>query len=133
MGFEGITAIASSNALTAKSAVDAKRAAEDKKIDKSAGEFESLLLSNWLQGAYQSFGAVPGSEDEENLNSGKEQYQAIAMQQLGSALTASGGIGIAKMISEHLHKAASREAGAALTPPPTAPVPVPLTEKLAKD
>jgi Rod binding domain-containing protein len=133
VGFGGITALASSNALTAQSAADSKRAAENKKIDKSAGDFESLLLSSWLQSSYQSFGTVPGSEDEENLDSGKEQYQAIAMQQLGSALTASGGVGIAKMIAEHLHKTASQEAAGPNASPPSAPVTVPVTEKLAKD
>ena len=123
MGLEAMTAFASGNTLAAKSAEDSKRAALDSKIDKSAQDFESLLLSSWLQGAYQSFGTVPGSEDGgEDLDSGKEQYQSIAMQQLGSAMTASGGIGIAKMISEHLHKTANPEAAEKpATSQPTAP------------
>jgi Rod binding domain-containing protein len=120
VGFEAITALTSGNAFTGKSAEDSKQSALTSKIDKSAQDFESMLLSSWLQGASDSFGKAPGSEDGEDLDSGKEQYQSFAMQQLGTAMTKSGGIGIGKMISEHLHKSADREAAAAesATPPP---------------
>lgn len=76
---------------------------QNAKIDKSAKDFESILLSNWLQQAEQSFGSVPGGDDDED--SGKEQFQGMAMQSLGASLTAAGGIGIAKIISAQLHKA----------------------------
>jgi len=78
---------------------------ENAKIEKSAKDFESILLSSWLQQAEQSFGSLPGAEDENDEDSGREQFQGIAMQALGSSLTASGGIGIAKMIAKSLHKA----------------------------
>ena len=43
-------------------------------------------------------------------DAGKDQFQGIAMQALAGSLTKSGGIGIAKMITQHLHSAAdSRE------------------------
>ena len=74
------------------------------KIDKSSKEFESMLLSSWLQQAYETFGSVTGEDEEGELDSGKQQYQGIAMQALGNAMTASGGIGIAKMIANYLHK-----------------------------
>jgi Rod binding domain-containing protein len=77
---------------------------ENAKIEKSATDFESILLSSWLQQAEQSFGSVPGGDDEDT-DSGKDQYMGIAMQSLGTSMTASGGIGIAKMISKSLHKA----------------------------
>jgi Rod binding domain-containing protein len=87
--------------------------ADDAKIDKSARDFESLLLSTWLQQAEQSFASVPGGDDDEDADAGKEQLQAIAMQSLATSMTASGGIGIAKIIASHLHKAeAAREAKA---------------------
>jgi Rod binding domain-containing protein len=79
--------------------------AENTKIEKSAKDFESILLSSWLQQAEQSFGSLPGSEEEDDADSGKEQFQGIAMQSLGASLAASGGIGIAKMIAKSLHKA----------------------------
>jgi Rod binding domain-containing protein len=77
---------------------------QNAKIEKSATDFESILLGSWLQQAEQSFGSVPGGDDDDS-DSGKEQYMGIAMQSLGTSMTNSGGIGIAKMISNSLHKA----------------------------
>jgi Rod binding domain-containing protein len=82
----------------------ASSSTQDAKIEKSSKDFESILLSSWLQQAEQSFGSLPGSEDEDDMDSGKEQFQGIAMQSLGASLAASGGIGIAKMIANSLHK-----------------------------
>lgn len=83
---------------------------ENAKIDKSSKDFESILLSSWLQGAEKSFASVPGGDGEDDDDSSKDQFQGIAMQALGSSLTASGGIGIAKMIAQNLHKASHHEA-----------------------
>lgn len=82
----------------------AKSAAEDRKIDKSSRDFEALLLTQWLEKAYQSFGALPGGEDGDELGSGGQQFQGIAMQGLATAIADSGGIGIARIIAEGLHK-----------------------------
>jgi Rod binding domain-containing protein len=93
-------------------------ATENAKIEKSAKDFESILLGSWLQQAEQSFGSLPGGDDEDDADSGKDQFQSIAMQSLGASLTASGGIGIAKMIAKSLHKAEdARVALAAKTGP----------------
>jgi Rod binding domain-containing protein len=81
-------------------------ATENNKIEKSAKDFESILLSSWLQQAEQSFGSVPGGDDGEDADPGKDQLQGMAMQSLGNSMTAAGGIGIARMISTQLHKAA---------------------------
>jgi Rod binding domain-containing protein len=86
---------------------------DDAKIEKSSRDFESILLGSWLQQAEQSFGSVPGGDEEEDEDAGKDQFQGIAMQSLAGSLTASGGIGIAKMIAEHLHKAADQALGRA--------------------
>ena len=83
---------------------DAPSATENKKIEKSAKDFESILLGSWLQQAEQSFGSVPGGDDDDGSDLGKEQFQGMAMQSLGSSMTAAGGIGIAKMISKALYK-----------------------------
>ncbi len=82
----------------------------DTKIDKSSKDFESMLLSSWLQQAYESFGSVSGEDEDGDLDSGKQQFQGMAMQALGTTMTASGGIGIAKMITGYLHR--KDEAGA---------------------
>jgi Rod binding domain-containing protein len=85
------------------------------KIEKSAKDFESILLGSWLQQTEQSFGSLPGVEDDD-ADSGKDQYSGIAMQALGTSMAAAGGIGIAKMISTSLHKAEA--ARVAHTSPP---------------
>ena len=82
---------------------------EDAKIKKAGADFESILLGSWLQKAEKSFATVPGGDEDEDADPGKDQFQGMAMQSLASSLTASGGIGIAKMITEHLHTAAQRE------------------------
>jgi Rod binding domain-containing protein len=107
--------LASSASLVMRQAASA--ATENSKIEKSAKDFESILLGSWLQQAEQSFGSVPGGDGDDNEDAGKEQFQSIAMQSLGTSMTASGGIGIAKMISKQLHKAEdARVAVAAKTP-----------------
>jgi Rod binding domain-containing protein len=84
---------------------------EDAKIDKAGKDFESILLGSWLQQAENSFGTVPGGDGEDDDDSSKDQFQGISMQALAGKLTASGGIGIAKMISSHLHAADKTEKG----------------------
>jgi Rod binding domain-containing protein len=79
----------------------------DAQIDKSAKEFESMLLSTWLQQAEHSMATVPGAEDDEDA-AGKDQMMSLGVQSLSTSLVASGGIGIAKMISKALHVAAER-------------------------
>ncbi len=79
---------------------------ETAKIEKSAQDFESLLLSNWLQQAEESFAKLPGTDDDEDPGNSKDQFQGIAMQSLGAAMTAAGGIGLSRMISKNLRAAA---------------------------
>lgn len=80
------------------------------KIQKSAREFEAVLLSHWLEQAEQSFASVPGSEDPD-ADPGRDQFHAIAMQAVGSALTGGhGGLGIAAMVARHLEAQAAHKA-----------------------
>lgn len=111
------------DALTAQADKLTRRDAsgkENAKIDKSAKDFESILLSTWLQQAYQTFGSFGGEEDGEDLGSGKDQFQAIAMQALGTAMTSAGGVGIARMIAQKLYRA---EASQETSQPPTSQAP----------
>ena len=92
----------------------------DTKIDKSAKEFESMLLSNWLQQAEQSMASVPGAEDDEDAGA-RDQMMSLGVQSLATSMTNSGGIGIAAMISKALHSVADRQQpGAAQTGTPEA-------------
>ena len=78
------------------------------KIQKSAKEFEAVLLSHWLEQAEQSFASVPGSDSDPDADPGKDQFHAIAMQAVGTALAGSrGGLGIATMVAKHLALQAS--------------------------
>jgi Rod binding domain-containing protein len=89
---------------------------ENSKIEKSAKDFESILLGSWLQQAEQSFASLPGGDDDEDADPGKEQFQGLAMQSLGNSMTAAGGIGIARILAKQLHKAADLQAAAATNP-----------------
>ena len=75
---------------------------EDAKAVKAGTDFESMLLGSWLQQAEHSFATVPGGDGQDEEDVGKDQFQGIAMQALAGSLTASGGIGIARMITESL-------------------------------
>ena len=92
----------SSTAATSKSANQPATAAQ---FMPRAREFESILLSQWLQGAETSFGSVPGSD--EGQDAGDEQFKGFAVQQLAKSLSNSGGIGIAHMVAKALAHSAS--------------------------
>ena len=81
------------------------------KIQKSAREFEAVLLSHWLEQAEQSFASVPGSDEDPDADPGRDQFHAIAMQAVGSALTGGhGGLGVAAMVAKHLEVQAAHKA-----------------------
>jgi Rod binding domain-containing protein len=81
------------------------------KIQKSAREFEAVLLSHWLEQAEQSFASVPGSDQDPDADPGRDQFHAIAMQAVGGALTGGhGGLGIAAMVAKHLEAQAAHKA-----------------------
>lgn len=82
----------------------------DGKIEKSAQEFESMLLSTWLQQAETSMATVPGAEDDEDA-AGRDQMMSLGVHSLATSMAASGGIGIAKMIAKALHATADKAAG----------------------
>lgn len=86
-----------------------KASNDNAKIEKSAQEFESMLLSTWLQQAEQSMASVPGADDDGDDSGGlKGQMMSLGTQALSTALAADGGIGIGKMIAHALHQAADR-------------------------
>lgn len=83
---------------------DLKAETTDKeKIEKSARDFESILIGQWLDQAEKSFATVPGS-DPDQTDPGHDQLQGIATQSLAQAMSKSGGLGIAAMIAKGLEK-----------------------------
>jgi Rod binding domain-containing protein len=92
-----------------------KSLADDAKIDKGAQQFEAILMGSWLKEAEQSFGSVPGGDDDQDA--GGEQMMSLGIQSLATSLAASGGIGIAKMVATAMHAAADKPIGQASTMP----------------
>ena len=84
---------------------------DDKKIEKGAKEFEAILVGSWLQQAEQSFATLPGAEDDQDP--GRDSMMSLGVQTLSTSMAASGGIGIAKMISKAMHAAADKGSGQA--------------------
>ncbi len=74
------------------------------KIEKAAKDFESILLGHWLEEAQQSLGSAPGGEDDDDNDPAQSQLQGLGMQSLATAITNSGGIGLASLISRQLHR-----------------------------
>ncbi len=79
------------------------------KIEKSAKDFEAVLMSHWLEQAEKSFATVPGGDSDTDPSSGHDQFQSIAMQAVATAMSGhAGGLGIARMVAKNLearHKA----------------------------
>src|SRR5690349_15188914 len=91
----------------ARAAQDLKSEAkggDKQKIEKSAKEFESILIGQWLEQAEKSFATVPGDSSKDQTDPGHDQLQGIAMQSLAQNLTKAGGLGIASMIVKGLEK-----------------------------
>ncbi|MFZ3264124.1 MAG: hypothetical protein WA172_08990 [Terriglobales bacterium] len=76
------------------------------KVDKAAKSFESLLVGHWLEQAEKSFASVPGTDQDEQSDSSRDQFLSIACESLAQGLSKTGGFGIAAMISKSLATAA---------------------------
>ena len=88
---------------TPKSVTDAA------KIDKGAKEFEAVLVGSWLQQAEQSFASVPGADEGQDV--GRDSMMSLGVQTLATSMSASGGIGIAKMVAKAMQTAAAKADG----------------------
>jgi Rod binding domain-containing protein len=81
------------------------------KIDKAAHDFESLLVGQWLEKAEKSFATVPGTDPDQDRDSGHDQFQSIACESLAKGLSQGNGFGIATMISKHLTAVEAKQTG----------------------
>lgn len=90
----------------------AAKAAADPKLATAAKQFETVLLSQWLQDAESSFASVPGGDSD--TDAGSDQLKGLATQQLATSFSASGGIGISKLVLGALTKVNEKEQGAAV-------------------
>lgn len=76
--------------------------ADSKKIEKSARDFESILVGQWLEDAQKAFASVPGKDPNDTEDAGHDQFRSLAMQSLAGAISNKGGFGIASMIMRRL-------------------------------
>jgi len=70
------------------------------KLEKSAEEFEAILLQSWLDKMNQSFVGAGESQDAAH-----DTVSSLGTQAIASALAARGGIGIAAMLLRQLQPA----------------------------
>jgi Rod binding domain-containing protein len=68
------------------------------RVTKAAQEFEAQLLSYLLAPLEKSFSEVPG----QGSPAGSDDYAYLGIQALASALSGSGGIGIAELVSRQV-------------------------------
>ena len=78
----------------------------NKQLSPRANEFETMLLTQWLQSSDSTFGSVPGEDD--SASAGDDQIRSFALQQLASGIAAKGGVGIARYVSATLAEAQSK-------------------------
>jgi len=88
----------------------ATAAAQHQKIEKSSREFEGLLLS----ALWKSMGE--DIKDSSDGDSSGSSFIDMGLQAVGSAMAASGGIGIGRMLLKALEKQSSSDANKANGP-----------------
>lgn len=99
------------NPVGAVSAADktAQGTAPSPKLVKAAQDFESMLLSSWLEKLEASFtGPNDGSDPAHDT------LASMGTQAIASALAARGGIGLAKVLLQHFTKASGAVGSAGL-------------------
>jgi Rod binding domain-containing protein len=90
----------------------AVRPAGKMKAEKAAQDFEAVLLGSVLESLQKSF-AGPS----EDASVGSDNYAAMSTQALAAAMSARGGIGIARMILHQWHQTKIPEmSGTGVTP-----------------
>jgi Rod binding domain-containing protein len=72
--------------------------AEEAKLKKAAGDFESILLASLWKGMKQSFGA-PESDDSDPAQGTLSDW---GIEVMSGAVGKAGGLGIGKLILQHL-------------------------------
>ena len=80
--------------------MDTSKAAEDKKIEQAAGQFEGMLLQQMFQAMWQtapSSGMLSGSHEE-------ELFRDMFNQSLAEEVSKGQGIGIKEIVAKELRK-----------------------------
>jgi Rod binding domain-containing protein len=80
---------------------------EERKLKKSAGDFESILLASMWKGMKQSF----GPSETEDSDPAKGTLDDWGIEVMSSAVGKAGGLGIAKLILKHLEPTLNPQIG----------------------
>ncbi len=95
------------DALSRMSAATQRIPPEKDRAAKAARDFEALLLTNWLQSVDEGLKSLSGDSEE----AGADTMNGIAMQAIAAGVAARGGVGLAKMMLQHLPIADSTASG----------------------
>jgi len=76
----------------------------DSKLQKSAQQFEAILIAKWLEDAEASFAKLPGEDKDPDADPGQDQFRSMSQQFLAENISAAGGLGIAAMIVKNLQQ-----------------------------
>ena len=79
------------------------------KLRKAAGDFESLLLNSLWKSMKQTF----GDEQDDDADPTLETFDDWGMQAMSSAMGSADGLGIKRLIIEHLEPSRSSQGSAA--------------------
>ena len=79
-------------------------ASSSPKVEKAAREFEAILLTTLLNSLQKTMVSLPGGSGD----SAQESYSQFGMEALASGICAAGGMGISRMLIEHLQAPKSR-------------------------
>ena len=74
------------------------------RVERAAREFESILLTQWLEQAHSAFAGVPGGDEQQEDDDGAGQLRSLGMQALAAGVSKAGGLGIARMILNQMQK-----------------------------
>jgi Rod binding domain-containing protein len=90
------TLAAGLNGLSSAAAPEAKAV---RKNAKAASDFEAMLLAPVLEALQKTF----SGPEQDGSTPGASDYRRMATEALAQAMAERGGIGIAKMVLQHLH------------------------------
>jgi Rod binding domain-containing protein len=82
--------------LTGLATAAATTPAPSPKVVKAATDFESMLISKWLEEVQQ------GLDEESSDDAGHDTCMSIAAEALAQGVTAAGGLGLSRMLLKHL-------------------------------
>ena len=78
--------------------------AADAKLQRAAGEFESMLLSNLWKSMKSTFASEDSedSEDSESTDPARDSFDQMGIDAMSSAVGKAGGLGLGRLILQHL-------------------------------